>query len=92
MNPKRRAGTQRSKERSLIRFTVRFPEELLSSLDEIARREGRSRSAVAREALNRYLHADSELLPRSVGMIKEDDGLPGSENVDEWLRANWHPE
>jgi hypothetical protein len=30
--------------------------------------------------------------PRSIGMIKEDDGSLRSDNVDEWLKEHWRPE
>ena len=30
--------------------------------------------------------------PRSMGMIKEDDGSLRSNNVDEWLKEHWRPE
>jgi len=39
---------------------VQFPEELLEALDRYRAREGRTRSDVIREAIERYLAADRE--------------------------------
>jgi hypothetical protein len=36
------------------------------------------------------LACDEPKLPAWIGMIKDDDGSLTSENVDEWLRENWH--
>lgn len=30
--------------------------------------------------------------PRSIGMVKEDDGSLRSDNVDDWLKERWRPE
>lgn len=45
-------------------ISVGMPQDMLPRIDEIARRERRSRSAVIREAVRRYLSADpSRVIP-----------------------------
>lgn len=72
----------------MIKTTVNLPRELVAALDAIALREGKSRSAVVRDALDEYTRARRGPLPAWVGMIEADDGTLTSANVDEWLREN----
>jgi len=74
------------------KLTIRFTEQELETLDELVRREGRSRSAIVRDAVGSYIAANPVPLPSWIGMIDNDDGTLTSRNVKEWLRANWHPE
>lgn len=51
-------------------ISVSMPEDLLPEIDEVARRDRRSRSAVIREAVRRYLSA------RSGRSVPLDDAQP----------------
>ena len=44
----------------MARFTISMPDEMLKKLDETARKEHRSRSALLREAARRYLSVESQ--------------------------------
>jgi predicted transcriptional regulator len=73
------------------RQTIQLSQEQLTALEAMAKREGRSRSAIVRDAINRYIASDKGLWPAWIGMIKDDNGSLTSGNVDEWLRESWHP-
>ena len=73
----------------MIKTTINLPNEFVAALDAIALREGRSRSAVIRDALDEYARARRGSLPTWVGMIDDDDGSLTSANVDEWMQD--HP-
>ena len=72
----------------MIKTTINLPDELLAALDAIALREGRSRSAVIRDALDEYARARRSALPAWVGMIHDDDGTLTSTNVHEWMHVH----
>jgi hypothetical protein len=86
--------------------TVNIPEEELAALDAIAERESRPMDDLIREAVSQYLatrertrpagigviNEEAPNWPRSIGMIREDDGSLRSDNVDEWLKEHWRPE
>lgn len=82
----------------LVEVVVRLPRELRDALRAVAAREGRDEVDVMRETFIDHVRRnrgdiDSEgarLLPRSIG-IASDPNL-SSEDVEEWLKANWQPE
>jgi predicted transcriptional regulator len=74
------------------KFTTRFSDQELALLESLAKREGRSRSAIVRDALTSYIVANPIPLPDWIGTIDKDDGTLTARNVKEWLRANWRPE
>ncbi len=74
---------------------VELPEELSQQLDEIATRSGQTRAEIIQTVLYAFVagqtkpSSDPEL-PRSIGMIDVPDVT--SVNLEDWLKANWHPE
>lgn len=65
---------------------VQLNEALLARLDERAAREGRSRSAVIREAIEGYLHDEvSAELDRAI--VAGYRRVPQTEIEDEWAAA-----
>jgi hypothetical protein len=73
----------------MIKTTVNLSSELLADLDALAKKEGRSRAATIRAALDQYL-ADYQPLSPVVGIF--DDHEVDSTNLNDWLRANSHSE
>jgi predicted transcriptional regulator len=71
------------------RTTFFLPDDLERTLEETARREGRPQAELVREALSAYLHTRRGPRPRSVGIAKSSDRSVDSENVKEWLHAEW---
>jgi len=67
--------------------TIYLPEALERRLAEAARRAGRSRAALIREALEAYLARQAPRAPASLG-AGEDGALCGRE-AEGWLRARW---
>ena len=68
--------------------TIYLPRELERRLTQAARRAGRSRAALIREALERYLADEAAAVrPASLG-AGSDEALCGRETED-WLRARW---
>ena len=77
---------------AMKKTTIYLTEGLDSELDALSRRKHRPKADLIREALSEYIHDEQPALPRWIGMIKDDDGSLRSDNVDEWLKENWHPE
>jgi predicted transcriptional regulator len=78
--------------RAIKKTTVYLTDEIESGLEAISRRKHRPKADLIREALAEYIAEEQPALPRWIGMIKDDDGSLRSDNVDEWLEENWHPE
>lgn len=77
----------------LKKTTVYLTQDQISGISAMARRKGRPKAQLIREAVAAYIVDDVDFeWPRSIGMVTDDDGELTSENVDEWLKANWHPE
>lgn len=70
--------------------TVYLPMELRARLKAAAHQEGRSQAELIREALHDRFEQHERPILRSTG-IASDPGF-NSENIDEWLTENWHPE
>lgn len=71
--------------------TLYLPRELQRALRETARRQGRSQADVAREALERYVAADTPR-PRSLGAFEQDPahGAPvPARDARRWIRERW---
>ncbi len=52
----------------MVKVMISIPEDLLGRVDELAKREGASRSALIREALRRYLVQPVDLERRRVAL------------------------
>lgn len=63
--------------------TVALSRQTLDALNAIAAREGRSRSAVMRDALDEYMRMRQRPLPSWIAMIDDGDGSLTASNVDE---------
>jgi predicted transcriptional regulator len=74
------------------RTTIFLSDELDGLLRETSRRTRRPQAEIVREALGRYLQAESAPWPRSVGMGESRDDSVTSENVKEWVREQWRQE
>jgi len=66
---------------------VQLTEELLSRLDERSAREGRSRSALIRDAIEKYLYADTKAkIDREI--IEGYERIPETEEEMAWAEAS----
>jgi hypothetical protein len=82
----------------LVETVVRLPRDLRDALRAVAAREGRDEGDVMRDAFSDYVRRNrrdidpegARLLPRSIGIASDPD--LSSEDVEEWLKANWRPE
>ena len=70
--------------------TLYLPSELHLVIKAIARRTGRPRAALIREALREYVDRQQAPPLLSLGII-EDAGVH-SDEIDDWLKANWRPD
>jgi metal-responsive CopG/Arc/MetJ family transcriptional regulator len=73
------------------KVTLSLPPELVASLNELAQKQRRSRSALVREVLQKYVERQEPTLPNWVGMIEGETAFD-STNVKSWLRGNWKSE
>ena len=74
----------------MIKTTIHIPEEEMAALGARAKREGRPKAALIREAITRYVAEDCRPRPKAVGIFSDTEVT--SSNLDEWLRVNWRPE
>jgi predicted transcriptional regulator len=72
---------------AMHKTTIYLPAELQHRLRELARRTRRSQAEIVREAVERYLGAQSEPLPASIG-AGEDELVTGRDS-EAWLREQW---
>lgn len=70
--------------------TLDVPIVLHRKLEAVAARTGRPETALIVETLDLFLARWRRPMPRSIGSFGDPD-LRG-EDVEDWLRANWHPE
>lgn len=70
--------------------TIYLPADLKIAIKATARRSGRSEAMVVREALARYVTAESPNLPSFVGSVE--DGSFDAANDEAWLAENWKPD
>jgi predicted transcriptional regulator len=68
---------------------VRMEPELERQLDQLARQQGKSRSACVREAISQYLlrHGDGEEARRQSRLLAEREPKHWSEQVPDW--SDW---
>lgn len=73
------------------RTTITLPDELAAALERETRRRHTSVSAVAREALSRYLGFSEDGEPRVLpfASLGRSDGRVTGENLEEWLEREW---
>lgn len=69
--------------------TLYLPEETQRRLRVASRRSGRPQADLIRQALDHFLDAEPEALPKSIG-VASDPELRAPESKD-WLRKSWHP-
>ncbi len=73
-----------------MRATVTISDEIFERIDEIARAEGKSRSAVYQLALESYLaKVDSEALTEQLNEHLEKNGLALDDSYAEHIQRNW---
>jgi len=70
--------------------TLYLSDEQHAALKHAAKRTGRRRADLIREAVDRYLEDQPTQLPRSIGIISDPDLR--ATDIDDWLKENWHPE
>jgi predicted transcriptional regulator len=70
------------------RTTIFLTDDIARLLRETSQRTQRPQAEVVREALIRYLRAQSRPWPRSIGMGNNPDPAVTSENVSEWVRPH----
>lgn len=71
------------------RTTILLPDELDQRLSEAARRHGRSRTDLLRQALSAFLDDEVRPRPRSIGAGQNPSPAVTSENVKQSVRAAW---
>jgi hypothetical protein len=76
----------------MIKSTIYFEPNQIAALEALAKQEGRPKAEIIRDAVDLYVSKSGRKLPSWIGIIKDDDGTLTSDNVDEWLQANWRPE
>jgi len=69
------------------KVSLYLPRETRHAIDDIARRNGRSRSDFVREALAEFIERQGRPLPKSIGMFSNSDVT--SETIEDWLEADW---
>ena len=67
--------------------TIYLPAELQRGVREVARRTGRRPAELIRAAIEEFLRAQDQPLPRSLG-AGEDSELAAADSED-WLRTQW---
>ncbi len=67
--------------------TIYLPAELQRGVREVARRTGRRPAELIRAAIEEFLRAEDQPLPRSLG-AGEDAELAAA-NSEDWLRNQW---
>lgn len=70
--------------------TLYLPADLLAQYTTLARKRGRPKAELMRDALAAYAERQERDLPGWIGMIDEEDEFDSS-NVKSWLRENWEP-
>lgn len=73
------------------RTTISLPDELAAALERAARRRHEPVSAVAREALARYLGFAEDGEPRSLSFVAvgRSDGRAAGRDLEELLEREW---
>lgn len=71
--------------------TLYLPPDLLATYSALARKRGRPKAELMRDALAAYADRQERDLPGWVGMFDTEDEFDSS-NVKSWLRENWEPE
>ncbi len=70
--------------------TLYLPDELRTSLKQIAIQTGRPEAAVIREALAAYVAQHARPRPRTIGMAV--GGTVNATEIEDWLEKNWKPD
>lgn len=71
----------------MLKTTIYITAEEMAALDATARREDRSKAAVIRDAIGKYVVEPNQLMPEAVGIFEDTE--VDSTNIDEWLAENW---
>lgn len=70
--------------------TLYLPAELLAQYTILARKQGRPKAELMRDALAAYAEGQDTEVPGWIGMIDGQNEFDSS-NVKSWLRENWEP-
>jgi predicted transcriptional regulator len=69
--------------------TIQLPPDVQRELKALADRTGRSEAEIVLEAVEHFLASRRRPRLHSLGSVSDPDVT--SENLDEWLAANWKP-
>ena len=72
-----------------VKATVELPPDLIARLESLARREHRAPDELIRDVLTRYAEARDRGHPSWAGILA--DPSISSEDVDDYIAANWKP-
>lgn len=70
--------------------TLYLPADLLAAYSALARKRGRPKAELMRDALATYAERQERDLPAWIGMLDIEEEFDSS-NVKSWLRENWEP-
>ena len=70
--------------------TIYLSDEQMAELDAVSRRKHMPKAHLIREAVAKYIAAEPIPMPAWIGMYADSEVT--SENLDDWLHENWHPE
>jgi hypothetical protein len=76
---------------AMEKTTLYLPADLLAAYTALARKQGRPKAELMRDALTAYAERQERDLPDWIGMINVEDAFDSS-NVKSWLRDNWEPD
>ena len=70
--------------------TIYIPEDLATTVSATAKRTGTSEAALIREAIATYVATLERPWPKTIGIVS--DGSLQSDEIEDWIDANWRPE
>ncbi|MBX3072048.1 MAG: CopG family transcriptional regulator [Thermomicrobiales bacterium] len=71
--------------------TLYLPADLMAAYTALARKRGRPKAELMRDALASYAERQERDLPDWIGMLDVQDAFD-STNVKSWLLENWDPD
>jgi hypothetical protein len=72
------------------KITSYIPEQLAVTASAAAKRKRSSEAALIREAITAYVAAVERPWPKTIGIVS--DGSIQSDEIEDWINANWRPE
>ncbi len=70
--------------------TIYIPEELATTVAAAAKRQGTSEASLIREAIATYVTTIERPWPKTIGIVS--DGSIQSDEIEDWINANWRPD